>query len=115
MSYCERLIYLKTETLELRRLKTDLIMIFKILRNYVDVNIADFFAISETVQTRGHSLKLYKPSCKLNVRSFSFSCRRIDCWNFLPDNIVMATSVAIFKQQLNNIIFDKFLIYSGCF
>ena len=115
LSYSERLCYLKTETLESRRLKMDLTMIFKILHNYVDVTIADFFTLSDTVQTRGHSLKLYKPKCNLNVRTFSFACRRIDCWNSLSNNCVTASSVAIFKKYLNIINFDKFLLYSGCF
>ena len=38
----ERLTFLDLESLELRRLKADLIMYFKMLHNHVDVEKSDF-------------------------------------------------------------------------
>jgi hypothetical protein len=89
------------ETLELRRLKTDLMMMFKILNNLVDIDFSDFFSLSEVTNTRGHRFKLNKPFFRVNARLFSFSCRRIDCWNSQPDNLINYESIALFKSRLN--------------
>ena len=45
LSYSERLSLLHADTLELRRLKTDLVMLFKIVHNLVALNFNDFFCI----------------------------------------------------------------------
>jgi len=44
----------------LRRLRGDLIEVFKIFKGFDDVKPIDFFTISST-GLRGHELKLYKP------------------------------------------------------
>ena len=44
LSYSERLLLLHADTLELRRLKTDLVMLYKIVHNLVALNFDDFFA-----------------------------------------------------------------------
>ena len=112
LSYTERLHFLAAETLEARRLKLDLVMMFKILHNLVDLNISDFFTLSNVVQTRGHCLKLIKPIATVNARQFSFACRRIDSWNSLPASVVIAPSIAAFKRMLNNVDLSQYLIYS---
>jgi hypothetical protein len=38
--------------------------------------------------TRGHELKLFKPSCRLDCRKYAFSNRIINMWNSLPLNIM---------------------------
>ena len=43
LSYQERLIQLDLESLELRRLKTDLTMVYKISNNHTDLNKDEFF------------------------------------------------------------------------
>ena len=43
LSYPQRLAKLKLDTLELRRLRTDLITMFKILHNVIDIDFNDFF------------------------------------------------------------------------
>jgi len=49
--------------LELRRLRADLLMFFKIVHNYGDIgqiylNLTESFSLLEMLQTRGNSLKL---------------------------------------------------------
>ena len=92
--YAERLNYLKDETLELRRLKQDLITIFKIFNNLLNVNFSEFFEFSTYGTTRGHSLELVKPGSKNNAQEFLFACRRVSCWNSLPDCAVNAQTLA---------------------
>jgi hypothetical protein len=111
-NYIQRLSKLNLDTLEARRLKTDLITMFKILNNLIDVDFRDFFSLSTIAHTRGHRFKLNKPVCKNNVRLFSFSCRRIDCWNSLPDDVIYCESLQSFKTRLNYVDLSRHLILS---
>jgi ribonuclease P/MRP protein subunit RPP40 len=70
MSYEERLKFLDITTLETRRVKGDLIEVFKIMKGLEDVNKDKFFTVI-TGCTRGHELKLFKPSCRLDFRKYS--------------------------------------------
>jgi hypothetical protein len=110
VSYQARLEALKLETLELRRLKFDLTQVFKILNGFVDVDKAKFFDLS-TNSTRGHTQKLFLPRCSLNVSKFSFKFRVVEPWNYLPDSVVTAPSVAVFKSRLKNVNLERFLKY----
>lgn len=112
LTYPQRLTKLKLETLELRRLKTDLITMFKILHNYLDIDFNDFFTLSNVTSTRGHRYKLSKSLSHNNARLFSFSCRRIDCWNSLSDNILESVSLESFKTKLQKLDFSKYLLLS---
>jgi hypothetical protein len=58
--------------------------------------------------TRGHSLKLVKPGCRLDCRKFSFSRRVIDVWNGLPIEVINCNTVNGFKNKL-----DCFMISQG--
>jgi hypothetical protein len=98
--YHQRLRKLNLVTLEARRLQTDLITMFKMLNNYINIDFNDLFQISGNVNTRGHRFKLVKPQCQNNVFLFSFACRRIDVWNSLPDRLVNSESIGFFKNSL---------------
>jgi len=62
LCYESRLTVVKTESLERKRLRADLIICYKILNGIVHVNRDSFFVMTETSRTRGHSMKLYKPN-----------------------------------------------------
>mgnify|MGYP003536003222 FL=1 len=114
LTYSDRLLKLNNvDTLELRRLKLDLVMMFKIYYKLVDMDFSQFFCLNNYTSTRGHSLKLLKPVCNNNARQFSFSCRRIDAWNALPPAAVLASSVAVFKNCIHHVNFNKFLKYNS--
>ena len=110
LSYSERLLFLdNADTLELRRLKQDLLMIFKIVHHLVDMDFDAFFGLNAYTCTRGHDFKLMKPVTNNNARHFSFACRRIDSWNSLPSFAVSCQSVSGFKFQINKCDFSKYL------
>jgi len=75
---------LRLESLELRRLKADLIMCFKILKGYTNITPSELFTWLSS-STRGHSMKLYYPDSRLllvNIFSlFVLSNCGIDCQN----------------------------------
>ena len=85
MSYEQRLNALNKESLELRRLKLDLVLMFKISRVYtaIDNKIINFRTDSHTRS----DFKVFKPHCKVNARAFSFAARHVNCWNALPNSV----------------------------
>ena len=72
LTYRERLSVLRLESLELRRLKADLIMCFKTLKGFTNIISSEFFKRS-TCNTRGHSMKLYYPDSRVFARQNFFS------------------------------------------
>ena len=53
--------------LELRRLRADLTVCFKILRGFTNVTPSEFCVWSSS-STRGHSMKLYHPDSRITAR-----------------------------------------------
>ena len=70
-SYKERLQYLQLEPLELRRLKSELIMVFKCLKKEVNA-CQNIFTLSHNENTRGDELKLLKPKFRTYTLQHSF-------------------------------------------
>ena len=102
-SYAERLDMVDLERLELRRLHADLKLCFNILHGYSTLHFNEFFEYSNTTITRGHSFKIHVPNSRINIRQSFFCVRVINIWNSLPDNIVSATSPALFNKLLHDI------------
>ena len=102
---------LNLETLELRRLRTDLTLIYKILHNILDINNENFLKVSElhsTYQLRRHSYYLdrIKNPRTAQRRNF-FNYRIINTWNKLPNFIVTSTNLNIFKFNINKFNLNK--------
>ena len=75
-SYSERLNLrlLNLDSLEMRRLRADLILFFKILKVIVDVDSSEFFErITPAFVTRGHRYMLVHSSVRINVRQHFFA------------------------------------------
>jgi len=66
-SYYQRLKKLGLTSLETRRLRGDLIEVFKIFKGFDNVNYSQFFSRSST-GLRGHEFKLQKPQIHLDIR-----------------------------------------------
>ena len=99
-TYHERLHILILTTLETRRIRGDLIEVFKLLKGYTNVDYKSFFELC-TTSTQGHSLKLYKKSSQHDFRKYCFSQRVIDTWNGLPDYVINSGLVNLFKSKLD--------------
>jgi len=67
-TYNERLTLLNLPSLELHRLRFDLIWCYKILFGLISIDSADLFEVRQTTVTRGHPY-LYKLQCTINARS----------------------------------------------
>ena len=108
MTYAERLNILHADSLELRRLKADLVMMYCSVHGLNALVFSDFFTLCNS-STRGHSIKLIKQFSRVNCRAFSFANRCIDVWNNLENDIVTAPSLYSFKAVLKRVDFSKFL------
>ena len=60
LSYSDRLKALKLWTLEERRMRADLIEVYKMLNGLSDVSFSSMFTLDSSKRTRGHSYKLKK-------------------------------------------------------
>ena len=100
LPYADRLVLCGLQSLELRRLNIDLILVFKIVYKLVSLDFDRFFALDKNNRTRGHNIKLSLPRCSSRVRQNFFSIRVITAWNSLPSECVNSTTVRIFKTRL---------------
>ncbi len=102
LSYPERLSKLKIPSLKYRRLRGDMIEVYKIVTGVYDERVAsDLFAPVSNSSTRGHLFKLPKRRSRLNIRKNYFTNRVVDSWNGLPDSVVTAGNVKIFENRLD--------------
>ena len=93
MPYNQRLIACGLVSLDLRRLRTDIILFFKIVKSLIDLIFDDFFIIDPNTKTRGHTLKLRVPRCQASCRSNFFAVRIVPIWNSLPQSLVDCSSI----------------------
>ena len=97
LQYAERLKFLKLDTLELRRLKADLIFAYKIIFQKVDLDKHNFFTMRER-QGRGHPFMLVPEQFRNNIRGNFFSLRVTNIWNSLDPLQTNFSSAFSFKN-----------------
>ena len=103
LDYEQRLRKLKLPTLVYRRLRGDMIELYKIHKGLYDEEIVNFLTPGISNNTRGHVHRLYLKYARLNVRKNFFGIRCVSIWNNLPKAVVNAPSVKSFEGRL-----DKF-------
>ena len=103
LSYEDRLKKLKLYTLCDRRMRADMIAVYKIINGITDVNMSKIFTKNTESRTRGHQFQLKVPGCtKTDIRRNFFSQRVIVPWNQLPEKIVNSSTAEIFKREYDN-------------
>jgi ribonucleases P/MRP protein subunit RPP40 len=107
MDYPSRLKNTNLISLEMRRLRADLIEVFKIMKGFEGVNIDDFFVLQPTNKTRGHPYKIAKKYARLDVRKYFFSNRVVNEWNNLSEEIVNSSSINEFKSKIQKYFEDN--------
>ena len=110
LTYGERLAKLNIQSLEHRRLMTDLTTCFNIVHGFSSLSFDDFFKFAANrFITRGHAFKLIIPLDKSNIRKYFFSSRVIKTWNSLPEEFVTSRNAKLFKTKINTFDFTSFL------
>ena len=100
LSYEERLDRLGLYSMEFRRLRGDLIETYKILKGLDKLDAGRLFPMLGESRTRGHSLRI-RNSFRTEMRKTFFTQRVVSLWNSLPQKVVEASSLAIFKRALD--------------
>ena len=100
--YEDRLEYLGLGTLEKRRNRSDLLEVFRMFKGLSLTPFDNFFTLNTSADTRGHSAKIVKNRCRLDLRLFFFSERVIDRWNGLHQWIIDSATVNSFKNGLEH-------------
>ena len=107
MTYMERLNATKLDSLEVRRIHFDLILLFKIVHNLVDIPFDHYFSFNNN-NTRGHAYKLNVNYCRTMKRKYFFTNRIVPIWNKLPGGVVSSLSLKAFKSAIKGIDFTAF-------
>ena len=110
LSYYDRLVALNLPSLQNRRQRIGMIMMYKILNGLDGMPFDDLFSFYYTT-TRSNGYKLYKHFSHLNCRKHFFSQRIINDWNKLPCDIIESPNIWTFKSKLD-IFFENLIMYS---
>ena len=102
-SYEDRLRELNLFTLEQRRLRGQLIEVFKILRGFDNVDYRNMFELSEG-RTRNHGYKLVLKRYNRDLCGNYFTYSICNTWNSLPADVVNSDSVEQFKCRLDRVL-----------
>ena len=110
LSYMDRLKYLKLPTLKYRRVRGDMILVYKLISGVYDSKIACKFNKPTNYVTRGHHFRLFKLHIRYELRKYFFGNRIVSIWNSLPDYVVDSNSISIFENRL-----DHFWCNQACY
>ena len=97
LTYSERLKLLELESLEERRIKTDLLHCFKTLRKFTQRG-SDFFQLSKN--RYNDKQDLFINYSRTDMRKFWFAKKKKKKWNKLSPSLKCTKSLAVFKEIL---------------
>ena len=111
--YTDRLSKFNLKTLAHRRLLADLVMVFKILHQQVDIDPNLLFTFKPVIYNlRGHNKTLMRPKATSNTALNFFPSRIIRLWNALPEQIINSTSASSFKYLADKL--DLVVLKASC-
>ena len=104
LSYHQRLVKLNLHSLEFRRIRGDMIEVFKITHDFYDPRTTSTLLKYVPVDnlTRGHKYKLTKPRTNNKQFKHFFTNRIINLWNNLPKKVVEAETMNTFKNRIDS-------------
>ena len=79
LPYYDRLKRLKLTTLVTRRVRGDLIEVFRIIKGFEEVDSNIFLKLASSTNLRGHSLKLYMHNLRLDTMKYFFLKELLIC------------------------------------
>ena len=94
-----------------RRLRGDLVEVFKFIKGIHAGYLQDMFEISKVNRGRGHQHKLVMKQSRTRLRQSFFARRIVGHWNVLSKDIVSADTLEAFKMRLDNHFIGKGLAY----
>ena len=106
LPYQTRLKMLNLQSLEIRRLRGQLIEVFKIVNGFDEVK-PNLITIDQNPITRNNGLKLVGKRFRTYIAKNFFFNKIVKIWNFLPETVVSATSINQFKNRLDKYFTDN--------
>ena len=100
LPYKQQLNSLGLLSLRARRLRFQLITLFKIYKGWLDIKFDDFFTLCRQHKTRGHNSCIVHKSSHYNYRLHFFTVSVISYWNQLSQEDIDVPSIACFKVRL---------------
>ena len=105
LDYKERLERLQlVHSLERRRLRGDLIEVYKWVRGFNKGDISKVLIVSGPGGTRTNGFKLEKFRFRKEIGKNWFTNRVVDEWNRLSGQVVSANTLQCFKKRLDNLM-----------
>ena len=80
--------HLNLPTLKYRRLRGDMIEVFKITHSIYDPEVSPNVRYYRKSNTRGNKYKLLNHTFHYDLRKYSFSACIVNIWNSLPNTVV---------------------------
>ena len=111
ITYSERLKKLNIPTLKYRRIRGDMINVYKILNNNKEDSNKLLPLNKSSYKTRGHDRKLEKNRFNCKLRQCSLSVRVTNLWNSLNNHVTKADSINLFKKLLDEQLHSLKYIY----
>jgi hypothetical protein len=110
LNYSARLVKLGIPSLELLRLRADLLLCFKIIHGIIAGPLENYgLTLSTRNVSRGHNRKLFCGHTRVEARRNFFANRIIRPWNSLPSDVVNAQSSVVFKRLILTCDLGEFL------
>ena len=111
LHYEDRLRTLKLFSLKYRRLRGDLIEVFKFVNGQTTGYLKDMFDFNLEGRNRGHQYKLVIKRSRTKLRQSFFSRRVVGHWNSLPNRVISAASIQAFKHNLDKHFTELGIVY----
>ena len=115
LNYEERLRKLNLPTLKFRRIRGDMIEVYKIFNGKYDEEVTSWLRsrhCESYYDLRGHQFKIYQSQIHSDIRKFNFANRVASLWNSLPEAVVCADTVDTFKNRLDKFWQDQEVLYN---
>ena len=103
--YEERLKELNLFSLSTHRLRGDVIEVFKMLKGLDNVDISEYFTVSQSIATRNNGYKIISKRFNSNELKYFFFNYVVNVWNGLPQSVAESETLVTLKNRL-----DKYLI-----
>ena len=106
LPYQQKLKKVNLLSLHARRIQQQLIIMFKMKNNLIDLCFDDFFQRNSYSKTRGNSHKLVIPKSKTKAHKNFFTSACVRHWNRLKSSEINVRTCRLFKSKILN-YFDR--------